>query len=172
MLNFANMDTLRDISKELSDLVEIYNAEETDDAEREHVEVLLEKLDLSFELKMDSLGTLAQAYEDQAEAIAREVKRLNAWKERCQKKVDWIDGYTQHCMTLAGRDKLETSHWRYSFRASESVEISNVGEVPIEYCRHVPESYVPDKTAIKVAIKSGQEVPGAHIVGKKNLQRK
>ena len=54
---------------------------------------------------------------------------------------------------------------------SDSVEVSDLKLLPAEWLR-VKTTYEADKTAIKAAIKAGQEVEGCKLVEKLNAQIK
>lgn len=64
-------------------------------------------------------------------------------------------------------------NFQVSYRSSSAVEILDVSAIPSEFMKtpKIPEP-APDKTAIKDAIKSGQEVPGARIEERQNIQIK
>ena len=61
--------------------------------------------------------------------------------------------------------KFESAKCAVKIRTSETTEIDDQSLIPSEFIReitHEPE-YKPDKTAIKKAIKAGQQVAGAHL---------
>ena len=68
--------------------------------------------------------------------------------------------------------KVESHQTLISTRKSEAIEIINEDLLPKELCKHIPESYKADKTLIKKALKAGNEIEGAKIVKKLNLQIK
>ena len=72
-------------------------------------------------------------------------------------------------MNLYEVEKIETPLIKLSFRNSESVEITN--ESQLDACFIVTKTVsIPDKKAIKDAIKNGEIVTGATISYNKNLQ--
>lgn len=54
-------------------------------------------------------------------------------------------------------------------RKSEAVVIDDQSALPFEVMRHIPESWEPDKIAIKAAIKSGESIIGARIEARQHL---
>jgi hypothetical protein len=65
--------------------------------------------------------------------------------------------------------KFETAKVAMSFRKSEAVEFdaSYMADVPVEFLKlREPEL---DKTAVKKAIKAGEEIPGCALVTRQNL---
>ena len=66
--------------------------------------------------------------------------------------------------------KWQNSEVAISWRKSESVEVSNVKELPEEYLKYKdPE---PDKVKLKADLKAGAEIDGARLVTKENIQIK
>lgn len=108
-----------------------------------------------------NLSADALAYKAEKEAFAeREKKAL--------KKADDLKAW------LAGAlDGQKFSTWRcaVTFRKSEAVEIADEALLPPEL-KTEKITYTPNKTAIKEAIKAGQEIPGAQLVERLNASIK
>lgn len=166
------METLRDISAQLNYLVEKYNDLDTTDEERSEIESQLESIDMTFEEKIQSLATLKQSYEDRAESFSKELSRLKDWQSKCTNKAEWIKQYISSAMKIARKDKVETDFYKFSFRKAESVVVTPEANVPKELCKYTPESWTPDKTALKKAIQSGEEIAGVMIETNYHLQIK
>lgn len=66
-----------------------------------------------------------------------------------------------------GIELIEGRTLKISFRKSESVEVDNVDELDEKFKKVKVEA---DKTAIKQAIKNGEEIKGARLVKNNNLQ--
>lgn len=166
------METLRDISAQLNYFVEKYNDFDTTDEERSEIELQLEGLSMSFEEKIQSLATLKQAYEDKAESFTKELQRLKDWQSKCLTKAEWIKQYISSAMRTAKRETLDTDFYKFSFRKAESVIVAPEANVPKELCKYTPESWTPDKTALKKAIQSGEQIEGVTIETNQHLQIK
>ena len=99
----------------------------------------------------------ALAYKAEKEAFAeREKKAL----KKAEELKAWIAG------ALDGQ-KFSTWRCAVSFRKSEAVEIEDETLLPPEL-KTEKITYTPNKTAIKEAIKAGQEIPGAQLVERMN----
>jgi hypothetical protein len=75
--------------------------------------------------------------------------RARALFEMQQREIKKLEGLTAVLTRSPGR---------------ESLVIEDASAVPVAYCTVTPPQLVPDKAAIKRAIKSGAEVPGVRVV--------
>lgn len=66
---------------------------------------------------------------------------------------------------------IETDMWKLSQRKSESVEIVDLDKVPDKF-KTIKQNIQADKTAIKQALKNGENIEGAKLIEKQNLQIK
>ena len=121
--------------------------------------------------KIEGIGCYIKNIDAEATAISEEIavlkSRLEAKKAHSERLRDYVKGF----LLADDQSKFETSRVCFTFRKSEAVEIDEGAELPEKYMKIVTTSK-PDKTAIKAAIKSGEEVPGARIVINQNLQMK
>ena len=147
-------------------------------------------LDFEFEIDEESgeilnaneLDELKMAREDKIEGISLWIKNLEAEKEavkhekdnfadrekRLGKKIDSLKGYLTYA--LDGQ-KFSTPKVAVSFRKSESVLVKDEYLVPDNLCDFTMVRK-PNKTAIKSALKSGEEIMGVELVEKHNVQIK
>ena len=100
-----------------------------------------------------------------------EMKRLKAYIEQEQKKIDRLKNAMLQSMLITGIEKLESEFWRFSVRRSEAVEVDIVEALPSEF-RTIKNVVTADKVAIKEAIKRGENVTGARLIENFNLQIK
>jgi hypothetical protein len=99
--------------------------------------------------------------ESEANALAHEIKRMAAKKKALENKAQRVQDYLEYSLRTIGQDKVKTSLFDVGFRKlPPSVVITDENAIPDQLCRTKRE---PDKTAIKQAITSGIEVPGAHM---------
>lgn len=106
----------------------------------------------------------------QADALAYEAEK-NAFAERekaAKGKVEQLKKYLAYAL---GGEKFSTSKCAVSFRRSEKVDITDKSLIPVEFFK-TSITYEPDKTAIKKAIKDGQEVGGCQLIESLNPQIK
>ena len=101
------------------------------------------------------------------EHIKQMTEKLKAIKERNQSLKDYIG----RNMKAAGikEIKADDGTFKASFRKSKAVDVFDEKQIPAEFMRERI-TVVLDKTAIKKAIESGQEVAGAKIEERLNLQ--
>jgi hypothetical protein len=77
-----------------------------------------------------------------------------------------IRDYLLANMMVAGVSKVESPYFNLAVRDNPpAVEVYEPGLIPAEYMTQPPTPpAVPNKTAIKDAIKAGQDVPGCKLV--------
>ena len=138
----------------------------------------LETLEAEFEEKAESVALYIKNLIAEAQMIKAEEDNLKARRTRLTNKADRLEKYLSDMMVAAERDKMSTSKVEIKFTKSKRVEISNESEF-IEWATanfrtellsfSIPK---PNKTEIKKAIQSGNEVFGAAIVETKSINIK
>lgn len=144
---------------------------------------LSEREDLDPEVLHDTLDAINDAIEDKADNIAAWIDDLtSAAKRKKAKAKEWNDSakadlnkadslkkYLIQELTYAGKKKMETDRFLLSTRNNApSTIIEDETLIPDVFkTTKVTESV--DKTAIKEAIKSGKEVPGAHLQASQSI---
>lgn len=130
----------------------------------------------------EKLNALQIEREKKIENVALWVKNLNAdlralkaekeaFAEREKQAKAKIDSLSRWLGGALGYTRFETPKVKISFRNSEAVEITDEQAIPKEYLREKIETS-PDKAAIKEALKSNFQVPGAALVQNKNISIK
>ena len=104
-------------------------------------------------------------------AIDAEIERLQQLKKRNSSNIEKIKSNILWFMQQNNVDTIKSDLATFSKRKSESTDIENIEQIPQEFIT-VKQTFVPDKTAIKKAIKEGREVPGAKVIINYNLQIK
>lgn len=136
-------------------------------------------------LNAEELDELSGAFEEKSEAVACYIKNSEVFignlkaeeanlakrRKQAEKRIDYLKNVLTACLDAAGRDKVETTKVRVSFRKSVAVSIDDEKALPADFVVETVTTK-PDKTAIKKAIQSGQEVSGASLVENRNLQIK
>jgi hypothetical protein len=102
--------------------------------------------------------------------INAEIARLQDLKKSEQNKANRLKETIANAMQMFGVGEVKTPTVRLSFRKSEAV--IGEGELPDELVTIVPETRKPNLTAIKAAIKAGEQVEGYTIEQRQNLQIK
>lgn len=165
---------LREISPEISALIERYNQDELlTDEERLLIEQELEALSMSFEEKAISIAELIDSYNRQAEDITNEIDRLKSWLKTQEGNAEWLCNYLKNNMISAQIKEIKRPFGgKIHLRPSKRVMIDkNIFDHEGEFSRQKT-TYEPDKTAIKKALEAGEEILGATLEDNLTLQIK
>lgn len=125
----------------------------------------LEELQEERKAKIENIALYIKNCNAEAAAIKNEIDTLKKRMERLQRKSEGLGGLLVSSLQANNETKFESPKCAVKIRTSESTEIDDQSLIPAEFIReitHEPE-YKPDKTAIKKAIKAGQQVAGAHL---------
>jgi len=162
MLLYEITERYRDLLSNLEideETGELLNAEELEIAEAEFAE------------KAESYALHIKNLRAEAEAIKAEAQALTERRKSIEQKTELLGDRLQAAMLATGKTKFETAKVALSFRKSETVNITDEDMIPVNLMREKV-TYEPDKAEIKKRIKSGEDVPGASIEEKQNLQIK
>lgn len=115
----------------------------------------------------DILGYIKNM-EAEAEAYCGEIKRLTKNMKSSQAAADGMKRYLS--MQMEPGETFTSSRGKISWRKSERV-IADVDKIPEQFKKRI-EEVKPDLVGIKKAIKAGEEVSGAFIEERHNIQIK
>ena len=108
--------------------------------------------------------------------IKAEENNLAERRKQLEKSADRIKQYLSDTLQYLEINKVETARNKITFRKSEAVEVADEFSF-IEWCQKNDKDDLltykapsVNKTAIKKAINGGDEIPGAVIVSKQNIQ--
>ena len=135
---------------------------------------IMQQLSISrneLETKAVDSGYVVQAFDDEIDIIDREIERLEERKAYVKKNKERMKTIVSSAMEEFGINKIKSETLQLSFRKSESVDVFDESLVDDKF-KKVKTEISLDKTAIKNAIKNGEDVQGAKIVEKNNLQIK
>lgn len=118
--------------------------------------------------KLEAVALFVKSLEADAAAIKAEEKTLAERRGVKERKAERLRKYISDSMQLFGDTKLETPRCMLSFRKSDAVEITDATLIREDLWKHPAPQ--PDKAAIKKALKAGEEIDGAQIVTRQNLQ--
>lgn len=141
--------TIFEIDEAILECVDLETGEIID-AER------LDALQMERDKKIENVALWQKECIAEADAIAAEIRKLQARKASAERKAENLKSYL--LMALDGQ-KFKTSRVSISYRRSQAVVVDNEDQLNPKYLRVKTE---PDKTAIKDALKAG-EVAGAHL---------
>lgn len=144
-----------------------------------------------FEEKAISYGYVVKMHEDVEEVLDKEIKRLAELKKKAAKRAETFKNRLDEAMRQFGFEKIQTETLTLSYRKSKPVELVDEFEnqflsnvtieikpkegAPAEIGKLIELFDVnasPSKTRIGDALKAGEEITGAKITEKKNLQIK
>lgn len=131
----------------------------------------VESLNAQFEEKAESVACYIKNLAAFADDLKAEEDTLSARRKSAERRIDSMKKYLTSCLESVGKDKVETVRARISFRKSVQVQIEDEAALPADYVTTTVTKN-PDKTAIKKAIQGGQDVTGASLVEKRNIQIK
>lgn len=142
---------------------------ETFDAETGEIldEERLNQLEMDRTTKITNIIHFIKNLDSDAEALKKAEDDFKARRQSAEKKSEslrnYLEGYLQGD-TFESEDKTA----KVSYRKSESVDIDDVWKLP-EFLKKYKDPE-PDKTAIKKYLKEGNELEGARLVTKMNMQ--
>jgi hypothetical protein len=118
------------------------------------------------ELKAQNYGFVIRNLQATAASIKEAEEQMKARRQAIEKRATALVERLKTGLEIAGVQKLETPHFALTIKKNPPrVEVWDERQIPAEFM-HTPElppppAPVPDKDAIKAAIKAGKEVPGA-----------
>ena len=128
----------------------------------------LDELNLAREQKIEGISLWIKNLEAEKDAVKREKDNFADRQKRLEKKIESLKGYLTYA--LDGQ-KFSTPKVAVSFRRSESVNITDEHLVPDNFCDFTMVRK-PNKTALKDALKKGEEIMGVELVEKRNISIK
>lgn len=133
------------------------------DMDDEAVKTSLECIQGDFNDKAVAIIKLSENLSADTSAIDIEIKRLQERKKVIENRKNSLREYLLHNMQAANIQKIECPLFTASLRKGvESVEIIDQSQIPDEFVK-VEVVTSPDKKAIKAALSSGADVPGAAL---------
>jgi len=161
------MANLYEITKEYLEIQQILETEELTTELNEALILSQSQL----QIKGGGYAKIMANKQANVDGATAEMKRLKAYIDQEQKKIDRLKNALLQSMLLTGTEKLESDFWRLSVRRSEAVEVDIVEALPSEFV-NIKNVVTADKVAIKEAIKRGENITGARIIENFNLQIK
>lgn len=165
------MPTLYELSGTYQTLLD--QLSQAEEISEEQMQQLLDFQD-AIQDKLDAYGIIITELTSKTDLIASEKKRLADWQKSIESHVTRMKQAIATILQASQLDKLETPHWRFSFRRSEALEVDE-GFVSWaeKYGRkdllRFPDP-APDKKAIKEAMENGSDMLPARLVEHRSLQ--
>lgn len=117
-----------------------------------------------------NIASVIKTFDYNRDIVTVEIDRLTNLKNKITKSKELLKSRLSQSMQQFGIERIDSPTLTISFRRSKAVEIIDELEIPAAYFNQPPPK--PDKTAIKEAIQRGEEVSGAELVERLNLQIK
>ena len=125
----------------------------------------------NFHSKSENYAYITKQFDGEMDIIDNEIKRLQQAKKSREKTIERLKATIEMAMKTFEIDKIETPLIKISFRNSESVEVTDVNDLPNEF-KVIKLTESADKLKIKDALKSGMFISGCSIKTNRNLQIK
>lgn len=164
------MATYADILNEMSNLTDL-GVELTDEQNAE-LEIMMAELCQMESDKIDSTAEYIKKRLADAEFLKQESKLYALKAKRIENGIERLKNYYTIVMQKHKKTKVEGAKYSLSLRKSSSVSIFVPTEKLAPKYRNIKTEVVPDKNAIKEALKNGVEVDGCSLVEKQSLQIK
>lgn len=155
--------TLYELDKAIAD----FELEVNEDGEVLNIDEL-DELQLAREQKIEGISLWVKNLEAEKEAVKHEKDNFADREKRLGKKIDSLKKYLTYA--LDGQ-KFSTPKVAVSFRKSESVLVKDKYLIPDNYM-NISVVREPNKTAIKNALKRGEEIMGVELLEKQNVSIK
>lgn len=157
--------SLYELSEQISLGMEVIEAAETIE-EREAATLAIQPVFEAILRKADSYAQYITQLEAVSELAANEIKRLQARKKAADSRLEWMLDNALRIMKAKGWKELKGDTSTLTIQGcSKSLSITDESKIPDKYRVIVPQSSEVDKAAVKIALKSNIEVPGAELIG-------
>ena len=148
--------------------VDAETGEVLEDEAAEVVLAELRNLQMAREEKLENLACWIKGMDADVVAMKNEEKNLTQRRKSLENKRERIFNFLYE--NLNG-EKITSPRVKVSYRKTAAVDVFNMSEIPDAFKR-IKTIEEPDKTAIKEAIKAGDEVPGAALVERLSMSIK
>lgn len=118
------------------------------------------------EQKALSYAKVMRMIKAEIKTVDEEIDRLKSIKSSLQNKLLWMEQVLRSVVQKG--EKLKDYHASIYWQRTEAVEIANIDDIPPRFI-HIKEERSALKSAIKDAIKNGENVPGAILTENFNL---
>lgn len=164
------MATLFEIDKALEIALEHGCTEDGEILEEDELKILLDKLKMSKEQKIDNIASYIKNLTVEAEALKKEKQYLEYRQKQKERKITSLKKYLDTFMQYSGMKKYESTRNVISYRKSTVVQINNPDKIP-EDLWNISVKKEPSLSKIKEYLKSNKQdkMQGAELVQKNNL---
>lgn len=116
--------------------------------------------------KVENIACWIKNLQAEAEAYKKEEEAFRTRRKQAESRIESLKRYLTNWVS---GEKIETDRCKVSWRKSVSVEIQDESRVPEDYKKEKVIINI-DKVSIKKALTGGEDVPGASLLEKQNIQ--
>lgn len=129
----------------------------------------IELLEMERSAKIEGWGCWIKNQMSDAAALKAEIESMQARLKALNTK---IESSTRRYQEYLNGEKVSTPKLAVTYRKAEAVEVDvPVDELPAQYQR-IKTTVEPDKTALKAALKAGEEIAGCRLVTRQSMSIK
>lgn len=151
--------TFAQIQEEIAGMLDVPDEELTDE-QRETMCAYLDELGSQEQEKVDNFAQFVRIEGARAEALKTEAARLASKARTAANRISYLKERYLNAMQRNGLQKVRGQIYALSVRASDVVTITNEAILPEKFVMEKT-TIMPDKLAIRDALKKGEDVPGA-----------
>jgi hypothetical protein len=151
--------TFAQIQEEIAGMLDIPD-DELNEEQRLALDAYLEELGSQEQEKVDNFAQFVRIEGARAEALKAEAARLASKARTAANRISYLKERYLDAMQRNGLQKVRGQIYALSVRASDVVTITNEAILPEKFVLEKT-TIMPDKLAIKDALKKGESVPGA-----------
>ena len=136
---------------------------------------VLEGISNDFDAKVENVSLYIEELDSNEKLLAESIKRLQGRKKAIENRKERLKNYLLYCMENMQVDKVETANVKVSLRKNapsvlvydEKAFVKNMKGVRDDLLKFSEPTI--DKTALKTALKAGEEITGATLEVKKSI---
>lgn len=162
------MPTFEQIQDEISNMLAISD-EELSPEQRAAMDDYLDMLAGQESAKIDGFAAFIREQSARADAYRKESQRLAQKARSVESNLGWLKNKYANIMQQHNLRTINGQAYTISLRKSEVLMVEDMDKLPAAFVER-KETFAPCKTAIKDAIKAGQNVPGARLQEVEHLQ--
>lgn len=154
------MTSLASIEHEIANILAV--PEELEDVQPQALEYL-DSLALQEAEKVDAISYVVRKRKNQIEWLQEEERRIRQRRQAMERRIEQFREYLIRLLTYYGVKSLKGNIGSLSLRESMSVDVTDLGELPMAY-KEVLVEQKPKKRLLKDALEQGVEIDGARLV--------
>lgn len=151
--------TFAQIQEEIAGMLDIPD-DELNEEQRLALDAYLEELGSQEQEKVDNFAQFVRIEGARAEALKAEAARLASKARTAANRISYLKERYLDAMQRNGLQKVRGQIYALSVRAADVVTITNEAILPEKFVMEKT-TIMPDKLAIRDALKKGEDVPGA-----------